>query len=137
MHNLVRVTRVSVLLAAVLLAASFAHAQIVSIANNQGQSGTCSSGVGPGGTICATSTSPFLLSDIENGTEVLTIPNTSSTPVWYVQDNIPGTLPSLSLILDGSLASNANLFCNFGGGESGMCSVDGVSGGLSNPNSCR
>jgi|SRR5580704_6077041 hypothetical protein len=134
MHNLRRAISVSaLLLAGVLMAASGAHAQIVSIANNQGQSGTCTSGVGPGGTLCATSTSPFLLSDIENGSEVLTIPDTSSTPVWYVQDNIAGTLPSFSLIFDGSLASNANLQCNFGGGESGTCSVDGVTGGLNNP----
>ncbi|HEY4948882.1 MAG TPA: hypothetical protein VIH88_00985 [Candidatus Acidoferrales bacterium] len=127
------ITVSALLLAGVLMGASGAHAQIVSIANNQGQSGTCTSGVGPGGTLCATSTTPFLLSDLENGTEVLTIPNTSSTPVFYVEDNLPGTLSSLSLIFDGSLASNANLQCNFGGGESGLCNVDGVSGGLSNP----
>jgi len=123
----------TVLLVSVLMAASGTHAQIVSIANNQGQSGTCTSGVGPGGTLCATSTNPFLLSDIKNGSEVLTIPDTSSTPVFYVEDNIPGTLSSFSLIFDGSLASNANLQCNFGGGESGTCTVDGVLGGLSNP----
>lgn len=134
MYNLRRAISVSaLLLAGVLMAASGTHAQIVSIANNQGQSGTCTSGVGPGGTICATSSTPFLLSDIENGTEVLTIPDTSSTPVFYVEDNIPGTLPSLSLIFDGSLASNANLQCNFGGGESGTCNVDGVPNGLNNP----
>jgi hypothetical protein len=134
MRNALRAIKASaLLLAAIFVSASFAHAQIVSIANNQGQSGLCSSGVGPGGTLCATSSSPFLLSAIENGTEVLTIPNTSSTPAWYVQDNVTGTLTSVTFVFDGNLASNANLQCNFGGGESGTCTVDGVTNGLSNP----
>jgi hypothetical protein len=134
MRNLLWAIKASaLLLAAMFVSASFAHAQIVSISNNQSQSGSCSSGVGPGGTLCASSSNPFLLSDIENGSEVLTIPNTSSTPVWYVDDNISGTLSSLTLIFDGALASNANLQCNFGGGESGTCTVDGVTNGLSNP----
>lgn len=135
MHKLLRETGVfALVLFAVLMAASSADAQIVSIANNQGQGGCTSSG-GPGGTLCFSTSppNPFLLSDIENGTEVLTIPNTSSTPEWYVENNTGSTVTKLSLIFDGSLASNANLQCNFGGGESGTCSVDGVTNGLNNP----
>ena len=76
---------------------------------------------------------PYLLTDIENGSEVLTIPNTSSTPSWYVENNTGSTVTSISLVFDGSLASNGNLQCNFGGGESGTCTVDGVTNGLNNP----
>lgn len=116
-----------------LMAPSFASAQIVSLANNQGQSGTCVGGVGPGGTICAGPTTPFSLKDIDNGSEVLTIPDTSSTPEWYVKNDTGGSVSTVTLIFDGDLASNANLQCNFGGGVSGNCFVDGTKNGLNNP----
>jgi hypothetical protein len=114
------------LLFAVVMATSLADAQIVQLANNQNG---CAANGNPACFNYATNT-PYLLTDILNGSEVLTIPNSSSTPSWFVQNNTSGAVTSLTLIFDGSLASNANLQCNFGGGESGACTVDGVANGI-------
>jgi len=134
MRNLLRPLSIcALLLVAIFIAASSADAQIIQLSNNQGQGGCSSSGTGPGGTLCVGPNTPYLLSDIDDGAEVLTIPNTSSTPTWYVENDTGSAVTSVSLIFDGTLASNANLQCNFGGGESGTCKVDGVTNGLNNP----
>lgn len=114
---------------ATFLVASTASAQIIQLANNQNN---CAANGNPACFNYATDT-PYSLTDILNGSEVLTIPNTSSTPSWFVKNDTGGTVMSISLIFDGNLASNANLQCNFGGGVSGTCYVDGVRNGLNNP----
>jgi hypothetical protein len=120
---------VHALLLSAVLGASSASAQIIQLANNQNN---CAANGNPACFDYATDT-PYSLTDILNGSEVLTILNNSTTPSWFIQNDTGATVHSISLIFDGHLASNANLQCNFGGGESGSCYVDGIKNGLSNP----
>jgi len=98
-----------ILLLVTLTATQFAVAQIVGINGDQTNLTNCNSG----NVVCNGST-PFLLSNVLNGTTPLTIP-ANGTPEFIIEDNLSGPLNSLTLQFAGSLASNASINCQVNG----------------------
>jgi len=123
-------TLVVLLVAAVFAGGQFAAAQIVSINGDQTNPANC----GSGNIVCNGNT-PFLLSQVLNGTTPLSIP-ANSTPEFMIEDDLGGTLSSLTLVFTGSLASNANINCQVNGWPSNQgyqspfgnqnCTVNGL-----------
>jgi hypothetical protein len=112
-----------------------AGAQILAIDGSATNVSNC----GQGGQFCNGS-SPFDLSNVQNGSTPLVIPpNTSGE--FLILDDDPGTLASLTLEFEGSLASNASMSCQVSGWPStqgtesfqqpfsqSTCTVNGVTG---------
>lgn len=110
----------------------YASADIIHVLNNTG----CASGLSGicvGGTLTVAGTTPFSLTDLENGTETLLQPGltpaatvgNSQVPT-YVIDNDTGST-TFSLAFNGTLANNAFLTCQVTGGSEG-CSIAGSLG---------
>ena len=116
-----------IVLTSVLFLAPYASADIIHVENAT----ACT----PGGTICSggsTSTTPFSLTAIENGTQTLLDPldptvtvGGSSVPTYLINNNTGKT--SFTLTFTGTLDFNAFLNCQVTGGSEG-CSIKGALG---------
>ncbi len=107
-------------------------ADIVAIDGSQTNPANC--GSGPSGVVCFGGTTPFLLSQVLNGSTPLVI-GANDTPTFLVKDDLPGTLSSLTLFFTGALASNANIQCQVSGWsatqvpfDQNTCTVNGQLG---------
>jgi hypothetical protein len=109
-----RATRVALVGLFLVAPIAMARADIIKIQN---PGSTCSDGTCNGGV-------PFSLTGIENGTQSLTIGGSvGSAATYIVQDDIAGSITSVSIVLTGTVASNQFLDIQFGGGFSGTCTL--------------
>jgi hypothetical protein len=81
-----------------------------------------------GGTICASNTTAFSLTDLEDGTESLqAVVGTQTSPVYLVDNDTGST--SFSLVFNGLIAFNQFMTCQENGAfAGGSCKVSGALG---------
>ena len=123
--------RLFVLVAVAFVVVPRASAGIVGVAN---ATGPCSSDglTNGGGTICSGNSTPYSLTALENGTQVLqAVVGTQTAPVYLVNNDTGKT--SFTLTFNGLLQSNQSVNCQENGGFAGRpCTVSGALGTVGN-----
>jgi hypothetical protein len=123
--------RLFVLVAVAFVVVPRASAGIVGVAN---ATGPCSSDglTNGGGTICSGNSTPYSLTALENGTQVLqAVVGTQTAPVYLVNNDTGKT--SFTLTFSGLLQSNQSVNCQENGGFAGRpCTVSGALGTVGN-----
>lgn len=126
-----RTWRLFVFAAAAFALVPCASAGIVGVAS---ATGPCSSNglSNGGGTICSGNTTPYSLTALENGTQVLRSDvGTQTAPVYLVNNDTGST--SFALAFNGSLQSNQSVNCQENGSFAGnSCTVSGALGTVGN-----
>jgi len=121
----------AIIVGAAFALAPVASAGIVGVAN---ATGPCSSNglSNGGGTICSDNTTPYSLTALENGTQVLrAVVGTQTAPVYLVNNDTGSS--SFSLAFIGLLQSNQSVNCQENGGFAGdSCTVSGTLGTVGN-----
>jgi hypothetical protein len=116
------VSILAILFSLAFLRVSSASAQIISV-QNTGQS--CSSVSSALAVNCT-----YNYSAINGGTNPLIIAGAAgSSGLYVVHNDTPNTVTSISFTWSGDMAQNQTMNCQFGGGESGTCSVTSGGGG--------
>jgi TonB family protein len=123
--------RLFVLAAVVFVLAPCASAGIIGVAN---ATGPCSSDglTNGGGTICSGNNTPYSLTALLNGTQLLRSDvGTQTAPVYLVNNDTGST--TFTLVFNGLLQSNQSVNCQENGGFAGKpCTVSGTLGTVGN-----
>jgi hypothetical protein len=126
-----RTWRLVVFAAVAFMLAPFASAGIIGVAS---ATGPCSSNglSNGGGTICSGNTTPYSLTALLNGTQILRSDvGTQTAPVYLVNNDTGST--SFTLVFNGQLQSNQSINCQENGPFAGnSCTVSGALGKVGN-----